>query len=385
MSISNLLQPNNFDIYANNVNTQNIDTVTINDLPYPPEPVLPVLVPNKVLRTNALATDIYWGDVPHGDANQVLVTNPAATGPAWSDSLDLPGNIAADGSLTIGSNASFGQSVAVTDTLTSNALTVTTNANVYGNVLAGAVYANTGEISDLTTDAITNATVISSNSIYVNGSATFNGSSTMNITSIAGLTTTAQTNVKNLNLTDYKLKLNNVSGTVGQILQYDASGNLTFGSLPSNANMFKVSRTLGLANVNTTTNIFNGTLGGVSSTSYGSPEATVNLTSGVVTLNSTNLYIISGTLTVDTHNAQGKLVFREVTSGTARFAQELDYIALSTTDQIINFSFYYKPLAAGLTYEMVMIPYGVAGTVNILAQDATYLTTNCVMYIERKF
>ena len=31
MSISNLLQPNNFDIYANNVNTQNIDTVTIND------------------------------------------------------------------------------------------------------------------------------------------------------------------------------------------------------------------------------------------------------------------------------------------------------------------------------------------------------------------
>lgn len=370
MSISNLMQENVYEIFANAIKTKKIDSKDIivekiNDLPYPPPGGLPEpLVSNKILRTNATATDTYWGDIPHGTANQVLVTNPTATGPAWSDSLDLAGNIANDGSLDVGSNAAFHQNL----------------------VVDGTISAPIGTIDDLTsTSSFTDFASVNT-ALSCTGGLTVDGNTSLQNTVNNGtFTTVGATNLNNVNLVDLKLKLNGTTATPGQILQYDASSNLTFATLPTNANMFKVSRIAALANVNSTTNIFDGTLGGVSSTSYGSPEATINLTSGVVTLSSTSLYNISGTLSVDTHAAQGKLVFREVVSGTARFAQELDYVPALTTDQIIHFSFYYKPLAAGLTYEMVMIPYGAAGTVNILPEDATYKTTNCVMYVERKF
>lgn len=358
----------------------NLDVETINDQPYPPSSGLPSpLVANKILRTNALADDVYWGDVPHGSANQVLVTNPTGTGALWSNSLDLSGNISADGSLSIGSNASFGQSVDVTDALTSKTLTVTTNANVYGNISALVVNANQGNISDLTTDAITNATVIYSDSVYVNGSATFNGSSTMNITSIAGLTTTAQTNVKNLNLTDYKLKLNNVSGSVGQILQYDASGNLAFAS-PASSNLQIVKQSTVLTNVNTSTNLFAGS----STTNYGVPKTNYNIVTNYITVNAVGLVNISGQISLSTRNAQGKLVIRNTSTLAAIYIKSLDYVPSLTTEQILDFAFTYNFTSIGATYEVLMIPNGAGGVIDLLGDDPTYGLPTCVMYIQNQ-
>lgn len=215
--------------YSNLKVCNNVDLQTINGNPYPPVPVIPSLVANKVLRTNALATDIYWGDIPHGKANQVLVTNPTATGPQWSYNLDLPGNIAADGSLSIGSNASFAQSVDVTDTLTANAINCTTNVNALGDI--DCLNLNAGQVnaSIISSDNISNSNTISTSAL----SAT--GVSSLSSALVTSLTTTTTTNVKNLNLTDLKLKLNGASASSGQILQYDASSNLTFASLPSSA------------------------------------------------------------------------------------------------------------------------------------------------------
>ena len=379
MSISNLLQPNNFDIYANNVNTQNIDTVTINDLPYPPEPVLPVLVPNKVLRTNALATDIYWGDVPHGSANQVLVTNPTATGPAWSDSLDLPGNIAADGSLTVGSNASFAQSVDVTDTLTANAINCTTNVNALGDV--DCLNLNAGQVnaSIISSDNISNSNTISTSAL----SAT--GVSSLTNALVTTLTTTTTTNVKNLNLTDLKLKLNGSSASSGQILQYDASSNLTFASLPSSAssNMQIVKQLAVLTNVNTSTNLFTG--GGVSVSNLGSPRLTFDLVSTrTIYVNSTGIARIYGQISLNTHNAQGKLVIRNSSTLAAIYIKSLDYVPALTSEQVLDFSFTYNFTAAGVYYEVVMIPDGVGGTVNLLGNDPTYGVSTCTMYLQNQ-
>lgn len=71
----------------------NIDTTTINGGPYPPiNPVVPLpLIANKILRTNNLATTVFWGDVPHGSAYNVLRTNALATASEWSPDMVVTG------------------------------------------------------------------------------------------------------------------------------------------------------------------------------------------------------------------------------------------------------------------------------------------------------
>lgn len=125
MSISNILQPNNYDIYVNNINdtSNRVDELwvdNINGSPYPPGAgPIPVLVRNKFLRTtDVVSPSMFWGDVNvaelvHGTANQVLVTNQLGTQSQWSSSLSLPSNLVVGGSSTLESNVVCEQTLTV--------------------------------------------------------------------------------------------------------------------------------------------------------------------------------------------------------------------------------------------------------------------------------
>jgi len=89
MSLSNILSPNGYNLYANNVSSPNVDLVTINHLPYPPGggAVPSPLVNNKMLRVNNTGTAMLWGDVslanlPGGTVGDVLKTVAPST-VAW--------------------------------------------------------------------------------------------------------------------------------------------------------------------------------------------------------------------------------------------------------------------------------------------------------------
>jgi len=65
MSLSNILSPNYYDLYCDNLTAKNVDLVTINNAPYPPGggSIPDPLVSNKVLRVNGAGTTMLWGDV----------------------------------------------------------------------------------------------------------------------------------------------------------------------------------------------------------------------------------------------------------------------------------------------------------------------------------
>lgn len=105
MSIANILKPNNYDIYAENINDTTNRVVdiwldNINGSPYPPGGgAVPVLLPNKFLRTtNNISPSMFWGDVNaselvHGTSNQILHTNVAGTASEWTSNLTVPGDL----------------------------------------------------------------------------------------------------------------------------------------------------------------------------------------------------------------------------------------------------------------------------------------------------
>lgn len=103
MSLQNILKPNLYEIYADNITTENINTITINDQPYPPviPPPYPILQSNKILRTNTAATNVFWGDVPHGLPFQILHTNNSGTNSEWTSNLDVPSTLSVAGLTTL--------------------------------------------------------------------------------------------------------------------------------------------------------------------------------------------------------------------------------------------------------------------------------------------
>lgn len=119
MSISNILQPNVYDIYADNIGDTNsrVDDIWLNNIngqPYNPSPApIPTLIPNKFLRTtNNISPTLFWGDVPatgiaHGTSNQILHTNNAGDAAEWTSDLIV------DGALTSVGNGLFQQDLAV--------------------------------------------------------------------------------------------------------------------------------------------------------------------------------------------------------------------------------------------------------------------------------
>ena len=329
--------------FSNIIVSENINTPSINGVPYSPTALPTPLLSNKILRTNALATDYYWGDIPHGTANQLLQTNSTATGPEWTSSIDVSGDITSGGTIT----------------------------------------APIGVIDDLTsTSSFTDLASVNT-AISCSGGLTIDGSTSLQTVLINNtLTNTGAANLSNVNLSDRIFRLAGASGTNGQTIQCTGTGTVNF--VDSN-NLVLVRRTAALTNVNSTKNLFLSILAGDTVTSlYGTPNITVDFLSGIVTINTTKICRFSGTFLGSTFNVQGKVVFREVVSGTAIFSKQLTYLPGITQEQEFSFEFSYKPTVSGLTYELVMIPYGVGGTFDISAPDATYGTTNCVMYIQNQ-
>jgi hypothetical protein len=131
--------------------TKNVDTITINSLPYPQSGgFLPAPVSDKILRTNGLT--VAWGDVnPNnmvsGSVSDVLKTvapgtvawdtlKPADIAPGtslqvmhtkldgsaaeWTSNLDLPANFSVTGTSILSSNVSCGQNLNINGDLQFN-------------------------------------------------------------------------------------------------------------------------------------------------------------------------------------------------------------------------------------------------------------------------
>lgn len=209
MSLANLLEPNLYDIYADNMSTKNLDTITINNSPYPPTGLLPTPVANKVLRTNGGAV-VSWGDVnpsnltggsvgdvlktvapstvawdtikpgdlAPGTARQLLETNSGATAAQWTSNIDIPGTLDCTG------NAVFDGDLTVTNDL---------------NVVNGDLTVANGGVSVLV------------DGISVEGNSAFNN---------------------DLNI-DGEITLNSVSGAANQTIVSDGAGNQIWSSIPA--------------------------------------------------------------------------------------------------------------------------------------------------------
>lgn len=160
MSIANILSPNNYHIYANNINSS-IDKVNdiwvenINGSPYPPGGgAVPSLVSNKFLRTtSSVSPTMFWGDVNaaelvHGTANQILHTNSSGTASEWTSNITIPGAFTSVG------NGLFQQDLAVNNecnvtgdlTVINGDLEVTTgHANFNGDLQFNSSSGTTGQ------------------------------------------------------------------------------------------------------------------------------------------------------------------------------------------------------------------------------------------------
>lgn len=141
MSIQNLLKDNDYHIWANEMDTENINLTTINGAPYVGN--VPALVPNKFLRTtNTVTPTMYWGDgsIPHGTSLQILHTNLGATGIEWTSSLEIPENLKVDGSTILNSNVLCDQTLTVTgDAFLNNNLTVDADFGVTNGSITVAI------------------------------------------------------------------------------------------------------------------------------------------------------------------------------------------------------------------------------------------------------
>ena len=144
----------------------NVDTITINGIPYPPGGgFLPAPVANKVLRTNGLSV-VSWGDVnpsnltggatgdvlktiapgvvawdpvksediTPGLANQILHTNALATDAEWTSNLVIPGNCDIDVNLVVAGSSTFQSNVDCDQVL-----------NIDGNTFCNAALTVTGQ------------------------------------------------------------------------------------------------------------------------------------------------------------------------------------------------------------------------------------------------
>src|ERR1043166_7926079 len=243
MSISNLLRSNNYDLYANNVNTPNVDLITINHQAYPPGGgFLPIPVANKILRTNNLSvvswgdvnpsnltggsvgdvlktvapSTVAWdtikpGDITPGTARQLLQTNAGATAAQWTSNIDIPGTLDCTG------NAVFDSDLAVTNDL---------------NVINGDLTLANGRLSVLV------------DGISVEGNSAFNNA---------------------LNI-DGEITLNSVSGTANQTIVSDGLGNQIWSMIPASginhgtANQLLVTNSLGTASQWSSSPTITGTL-----------------------------------------------------------------------------------------------------------------------------
>jgi len=149
MSIANIIVPNNYHIYSENINdtTNRVNDIwldNINGQPYNPSPApIPTLLSNKFLRTtNNVSPTMFWGDVNaaelvHGTSNQILHTNLAGTASEWTTNLTVPGAFTSVG------NGVFEQDLAV-----QNELNVTNDLQVINgdvNITLGNLNVDTGD------------------------------------------------------------------------------------------------------------------------------------------------------------------------------------------------------------------------------------------------
>lgn len=280
MSLSNILQPNNYDIYVDNINT-----ITINEQPYPPPSPLPTLVANKILRTNTLGTDVLWGDLPHGSPRQLLQTNAVGTNSEWTSNIDIPGTLDVTGNAIFDSNITLGNTFATLSTTATssiidcNGLVNTRNLNVIGNIACNGDNGNIGDVivktgantqdwGQLTTTAITPGTanqvlqtdgtgtgtiwstnlnipfgnILAFNETLQGNLGVINGN--INVSNVAGqinvtgggsqINCNGTTNTAGLNVTTL-LRLNGSSGTAGQTIISNGGSMATWGLLDENS------------------------------------------------------------------------------------------------------------------------------------------------------
>lgn len=224
MSLSNILSPNGYNLYANNIESKNVDLVTINHQPYPPGggAIPNPLVANKMLRVNNTGTTMLWGDVslsnlPGGTvgdvlktvapstvawdtikpqditpglANQIFHVKSDGSAAEWTSNLTVPGNLdVATGTLHVGGSSVFdSNSQCLQDFVVGGDLIVSDNVTVTNN--------------DLT---------------LING----------NLFVDAGSTSLVNTNITG------NLQFNGVSGTNGQFLKKTGAGTQAFSNITS--------------------------------------------------------------------------------------------------------------------------------------------------------
>jgi len=189
MSIQNLFQPNDYDIFGKNITCENVDLITINDQPYPPGGgAIPALIPNRFLRTNNVPT-MQWStitasDLTNGLPYQILHTD-AFSNVEWTNDLRIPGTLISVGNATINQNLLVQGSTILDSNVDCNQV-----LNVDGDLFA-------------------NDTLTVSNDLGVT-----NGSLTVYV---------GDTLVQSINV-DNQLKFGGVAGLNNQIITSDGSG-----------------------------------------------------------------------------------------------------------------------------------------------------------------
>lgn len=405
MSLANILQPNNYEIYGENISVTNVDTTTINNQPYPPgAAVIPVLVPNKILRTNNAGNAVLWGDLPHSATpRQVLQTNAGATSSEWTSDISVPGSITAAFDLTA-NNGSINANVGdinllqgdinvngLSGTINVNGLSggiVTTNLTINDNLSLESGPGSVGQTivkgagdtqswSNLPAASISPGTA---NQIMITsgGVSQWNSTITPSSINIVGNSTNS-------------LQIANQAGTAGQFIKKNISNiarwtTFSLEDIPASVTDGYILQSFGGVcdwyptdytryyrvynntpfDVNTGVNVFaNGTVDTANAC------FTYNIVAGTFTCMLSGTYCWNFKTILSTHNAQSKLV---ITDGTnVRATCVTDYLAGITSEQPFNFTVILAA-TAGQIWAVRFDSIGVGGVMNTSAADPVYPT-----------
>ena len=179
----------------------NLDVDTINNQPYPPAGELPTLISNKILRTDSSATEVLWGDVPHGTSRQILQTNSAGTSSEWTSDLSVD-NLTVNNDTDLIGNLSFNGDSGLT-----------------GQVLVKSGAASQS-FQDLSAASIKGGTV---NQVLISNGT--QGSFSNNLSLAGTLSVASATNING------DLRFSSIIGTVGQYIKKTGASTQTWSTI----------------------------------------------------------------------------------------------------------------------------------------------------------